>query len=239
MARKSKKKEGFRAWLVRVRKVALIWLSRLALACLAVAVLVVGVYRFVDPPLTYLTLTEKRRLGSISHSWVPMEEISPELARAVVAAEDANFCLHWGFDMAAIRDAASSGAERGASTLTQQVVKNVFLWPDRSWTRKTLEALITPIVELLWPKRRILEVYLNVAEFGEGVIGAEAAAEAFYRQRAEDVTLEQSAAMAAVLPNPKARSVTKPSDFLKKRALQIADGAKTIQSDGRSACFED
>jgi monofunctional biosynthetic peptidoglycan transglycosylase len=105
-----------------------------------------------------------------------VNDISDHLQRAAVAAEDANFCLHWGFDMAAIRDAIDAGAARGGSTISQQTVKNAFLWHGRSWLRKALEAAITPVMEAIWPKRRVLEVYLNVAEFDEGVFGAEAAA---------------------------------------------------------------
>ena len=114
---------------------------------------------------------EQRRLGTVAHDWVAMEDIAPAMARSAVAAEDADFCLHWGFDVAAIRAALDDGGARGGSTITQQVVKNVYLWQGRSWIRKALEALLTPLVEAVWSKRRILEVYLNVAEFGEGVFG--------------------------------------------------------------------
>ena len=102
------------------------------------------------------------------------------MGRSAVAAEDANFCLHWGFDMAAIREAVEEGGTRGASTISQQVVKNVFLWHGRSWVRKAMEAVMTPVVELVWTKRRILEVYLNVAEFDEGVFGVQAAAQHYF-----------------------------------------------------------
>ncbi|MDG2259514.1 MAG: monofunctional biosynthetic peptidoglycan transglycosylase [Paracoccaceae bacterium] len=215
------------------------WVWRILLAFLAVVFLAVLVFRFIDPPLTYLTLMEERRLGSISQDWVEFEDLASVMPRSVVAAEDANFCLHWGFDMGAIREAVASGAERGASTITQQVVKNVYLWPARRWDRKALEAIVTPIVELVWPKRRILEVYLNVAEFGEGVFGVEAAAKQYFGVKASALSAEQAALLSAVLPNPKARSVKNPTTFMANRARSIIDGAATIQADGRAFCFED
>jgi len=160
------------------------------------------------------------------------------MARSVVAAEDANFCQHWGFDMKAIRQALDEGAGRGASTISQQVVKNVFLWQGRSWPRKAMEAALTPLVEAVWTKRRILEVYLNVAEFDEGVFGVNAAAFRYFRTTPDRLTAEQAALLAAVLPDPKGRSAAKPSAFVSRRARQIADGARTIARDGRAACFE-
>jgi len=215
------------------------WVWRILLVLLAIVFVLVLIFRFVDPPMTYLAVTEERRLGSISQEWVPIEDIAPVMARSVVAAEDANFCLHWGFDMGAIRRAVEAGADRGASTISQQVVKNVYLWPARRWERKAIEALITPVVELVWPKRRIIEVYLNVAEFGEGVFGVEAAAKKYFGVKARDLNAEQAGLLAAVLPNPKARSVKSPTNFVAQRARSIIDGAATIKADGRAACFED
>jgi monofunctional biosynthetic peptidoglycan transglycosylase len=140
--------------------------------------------------------------------------------------------------MAAIREAISEGGNRGASTLTQQVAKNVFLWQGRSWLRKAMEAVLTPPVELIWSKRRILEVYLNVAEFGEGVFGVQAAAQHYFNVDARDLTAVQAARLAAVLPNPKERDPANPTSFLRKRAREIIAGAETIAADGRSACFD-
>lgn len=198
----------------------------------------VSAYVFIDPPTTLYMASENRRLDGIDHQWVDMSEIAPVMARSVVAAEDANFCLHWGFDMAAIRDALEDGTGRGASTISQQVVKNAYLWQGRNWPRKAMEAVITPVVEMVWSKRRILEVYLNVAEFGEGVFGVEAAAHIYFRVGPDQLTAMQAARLAAVLPSPKKRSAAKPSKFVAKRARAIADGAATIKADGRSACFE-
>lgn len=196
-------------------------------------------FSVVNPPTTQTMWGETRRLGDVDHDWAPMDRIAPVMARSVVAAEDANFCTHWGFDVEAIRAALEDGSTRGASTISQQVVKNVYLWQGRSWFRKALEAAITPAVEAIWSKRRILEVYLNVAEFGEGVFGAEAAARHYFGISAGDLSAVQAARLAAVLPSPKTRSASQPSARLRRRAAQIMDGAATIRADGRATCFED
>ncbi|MGQ3487896.1 monofunctional biosynthetic peptidoglycan transglycosylase [Roseovarius pacificus] len=219
------------------------WVRRWTIQfCLIVIVVVVGTvaaHRVLSPPQTFYMGQEARRLGGIDYQWVPLDEVAPVMARSVVAAEDANFCLHWGFDMAAIRTAIEDGGGRGASTLSQQTVKNVYLWHGRSWLRKALEAAITPVVEGLWTKRRIIEVYLNVAEFDEGIFGVEAAARHYFGVGPEDLSAMQAARLAAVLPDPKDRSASKPGEWLRKRAASIMDGAATIRRDGRSACFED
>jgi monofunctional biosynthetic peptidoglycan transglycosylase len=200
--------------------------------------LLVLIYSFVPPPTTFYMWSEGRRLGGVEQTWVGGDRIAPVMLRSVVAGEDANFCLHWGFDMAAIRLAVAEGGTRGASTLSQQVVKNVFLWHGRNWARKAMEALITPVVELVWTKRRILVVYLNVAEFDEGVFGVEAAARHYFGVAAADLTPRQAARLAAVLPDPKGRDAAKPSRFVRGRAAAIEDGAETIRVDGRASCFE-
>jgi monofunctional biosynthetic peptidoglycan transglycosylase len=164
--------------------------------------------------------------------------MAPVMARSAVAAEDANFCQHWGFDMIAIRKAIAAGSNRGASTISQQTVKNVYLWHGRTWLRKAMEALITPVMEAVWSKRRIVEVYLNIAEFDEGVFGVEAAAQHYFGVPASDLSANQAARLAAILPAPKKRSAAKPSDYVLKRARQVRDGAATIRNDGRAACFE-
>lgn len=210
------------------------------LGVLGLAVLLVGwvgLYRFVDPPGGLYMWQEYRRLGAIQHEWADMAAIAPVMARSVVAAEDANFCRHWGFDMGAIRIALAEGSGRGASTLSQQVVKNVFLWQGRTWLRKALEAVITPVMELLWPKRRILEVYLNIAEFGEGVFGVQAASQAYFGRTAGALSARQAAQLAAVLPAPQSRDAAAPTAAIRRRASAIVDGAATIERDDRSACF--
>src|SRR6056297_2144136 len=222
----------------RAAVAARLWLRRIVLGAAGLAVALVALFAVVNPPVTHTMWVQARAQGGIARDWVPMEEIAPAMARAAVAAEDANFCLHWGFDMAAIRAALDDGAVRGASTISQQVVKNVYLWQGRSWSRKALEAVLTPMVELVWSKRRILEVYLNVAEFDRGVFGVEAAARHYFGVSAADLTPTQAARLAAVLPDPKGRSASDPSRFVRSRAASIADGAATIAADGRAACFE-
>lgn len=218
------------AGFVLLRTTTVVILCVFALVCL---------FALVNPPTTHTIWSEGRRLGGVEQTWVPLEEVAPVMARAVVAAEDANYCLHWGFDVEAIRTAIEAGAARGASTISQQVVKNVFLWQDRSWLRKAMETAITPAVEAVWTKRRIIEVYLNVAEFGEGVFGVEAAAQHHFGVAAKDLSDVQAARLAAVLPAPKDRSASRPSEFVRNRAARILDGAATIRADGRAACFED
>ncbi|WP_114287068.1 monofunctional biosynthetic peptidoglycan transglycosylase [Candidatus Halocynthiibacter alkanivorans] len=205
----------------------------------ALLLLVILLYAVVNPPLTPYIFSESRRLGGVEREWAPLEEIAPEMLLSVVAAEDANFCEHWGFDMGAIRAAIDAGSNRGASTISQQVVKNLFLWQGRSWPRKALESLLTPVVELVWSKRRILELYLNVAEFDEGVFGVDAAAWRYFRVGPQDLSADQAARLAAVLPNPKGWSASATSAGMARRAVLIADGAATIRADGRAACLED
>lgn len=194
-------------------------------------------YAFINPPTTPYMFGEARRLGGVKREWVPMERIAPVMARSVVAAEDANFCLHWGVDVKAVRHALDRG-RGGGSTISQQVVKNVYLWHGRSWTRKAIEALWTPLTEAIWSKRRILELYLNVAEFDEGVFGVQAAALHYFGVSAADLSPTQAARLAAILPSPKNRSAANPSTFVRNRTAEIMRGAATIAADGRAACFE-
>lgn len=216
---------------------------KLVLQLLALAVVlllaVILVLRVVNPAVTPYMWSEHNRLGAIDRDWVALEDIAPVMARSAVAAEDANFCLHWGIDIDAVRAALADGRTRGASTISQQVVKNVFLWPDRSYVRKALEALITPAVEALWSKERILEVYLNVAEFDEGVFGIGPAAQATFGKPPADLTSSESALLAVVLPAPKSRDALSPTQAMLERATGIRAGAATIAADGRAACFQD
>jgi monofunctional biosynthetic peptidoglycan transglycosylase len=222
----------------RLWRAVLTWSARIAGGIAAVLAFLILLFSFVPPPINVYQLSEAWRLGGIKKDWVSWEEIAPVMGRSAVAAEDANFCNHWGFDMAAIREAIEEGSNRGASTISQQVVKNVFLWHGRSYLRKALEAVLTPVVELVWSKERILEVYLNVAEFDEGVFGVQAAARHHFGVDARDLTALQAARLAAVLPDPKGRSASEPSSFVRSRTRAIMAGAETIAVDGRSACFE-
>ena len=236
---KRKTKPGLKARIGKALRRPLRWALIGALALVALTLVLVVLWSFVNPPTTLTMFGEGRRLGGVDHEWVPLDEVAPVMARSVVAAEDANFCLHWGFDMSAIRDAIEDGGTRGASTISQQVVKNVFLWQGRSWVRKVIEAGLTPVVEAVWSKRRIIEVYLNVAEFDAGVFGVEAAARHYFGVGPEELSSQQAARLAAILPDPKGRSAARPSEFVRKRAASIADGAATIARDGRASCFED
>lgn len=219
-------------------RIAAKWAMRALGGVAAFYAVLILLFALAPPPINLYQAGEWWRLGAIQKDWVPIEDVAPVMARAAVAAEDANFCNHWGFDMAAIRLAIEEGRNRGASTISQQVVKNVFLWHGRSWLRKAMEALLTPVVELVWSKERVLEVYLNVAEFDEGVFGVQAAARHHFGVDARDLTDVQAARLAAVLPDPKGRSASQPSDFVRSRTRAILSGATTIAADGRSACFE-
>lgn len=201
-------------------------------AALAAFVLIV-LFAIFNPPTTLTIIQNARDYPIVAREWADLDEIAPVMARSVVAAEDANFCLHWGFDMAEIRRVIASGRQGGASTISQQTVKNVYLWQGRSWVRKAAEAVMTPMVEAIWTKRRILEVYLNVAEFGPGVFGVHAAARHHFGTTPDKLTARQAARLAAVLPAPKSRGTAAGS----RRSRGIADGAATIAVDGRDACF--
>ncbi len=214
------------------------WVLRWTFRLFCIVALIVVALRWINPPLNYYQIREWQRLGSLERDWAAMDEIAPQMARAAVAAEDANYCRHWGVDVDAVREVIKSGADRGASTITQQVAKNVFLWHGRSFLRKGLEAGFAVAIEAAWGKRRILEVYLNVAEFDEGVFGVGAAARHYFGVDAAGLSATQAARLAAILPSPKTRSASRPTDFVVRRARSIASGAETIKADGRAACFE-
>lgn len=221
-------------WLRRLRW----WAGRILGGLAAFYAVLIVLFSFIPPPINLYQLGESWRRDGITKDWVALDDIAPAMGRSAVAAEDANFCLHWGFDMAAIRAVVEEGGSGGASTISQQTVKNVFLWHGRSYLRKAMEAVLTPVVELVWTKRRILEVYLNVAEFDEAVFGVQAAAQHFFGVNARDLTNVQAARLAAVLPDPKGRNAGNPSAFVRKRTRTIMAGAETIAADGRAACFE-
>ncbi len=180
-------------------------------------------YRFVPVPYTPLMAIrsfEDKNL-TIKHEWIPLESISPHLQLAVVAAEDQNFLIHNGFDKKAIKKAIEhnkSGKNvRGASTISQQTAKNVFLWPQRSWLRKGLEVYFTFLIENLWSKERILEVYLNSIEMGNGIFGAQAASEYWFKKSASNLSKQNAAAIAAILPNPRKYKAHPPTSYISGR----------------------
>ncbi|SDX73297.1 monofunctional biosynthetic peptidoglycan transglycosylase [Albimonas donghaensis] len=209
----------------------------------AVAVAWVALYRVVPPPTTFLIESERLRLGGIRRDALDFDAL-PDLVRlAFPAAEDARFCTHHGLDAEAIRAAFEANAEgkrlRGGSTISQQVAKNAFLWPGRNWLRKGLETGFALLAETLWPKRRMLEIYLNVAEMGEGVFGLEAAAQTHFGVSAGRLSARQAALIAAALPNPKERDPARPSGAQARRAAQIVQGAETLRANGAGACVLD
>lgn len=205
------------------------WLRRIVVALLLVFVVLplalILLYRVVPPPVTPLMLIRLAEGQGLAHDWVPWDEISPQLRQAVVAAEDNLFCEHRGFDWRSLETAAKAYAagERagGGSTISMQTAKNLFLWPSRSIVRKGLEVPLTAALELLWPKRRILEVYLNIAELGPGIYGAEAAARHYFERPASELTATQAARLAAVLPNPLEWRPQPAGDYVARRADTI------------------
>ena len=219
----------------------LVWSLRLTLALPVLAFLWIALYRLANPPFTWLIARDAVAGRHIERSWKPLTAISPNLPRAVIAAEDARFCAHHGFDLAAIRQAAARNAAggklRGGSTISQQTAKNVFLWPGRSWLRKGLEAAFTVGIEALWGKRRIMEVYLNVVEQGRGVYGAEAGAQAAFGHSAAHLSAAEAARLAAVLPQPIKRSAAAPSRSTRRYAGRIDRRIATVRADALDACI--
>lgn len=208
----------------RVRRLATLALRAALAFMLAVALLIV-VYSFVPVPLTPLMVLRRIEGEGLRKQWVDYDQLSPNLRRAVIASEDARFCHHHGFDWGAIDEAwdgYEAGARlRGASTITQQTAKNLVLWPGGEWLRKVVEIYPTVLLELLWPKRRILQTYLNIIEWGPGIYGAEAAARIYFDRSARLLTAPEAALMAAVLPNPRRWSPAKPTDYIRSRAATI------------------
>ena len=219
-------------------KRVLVWLGWTLGLFLALNVVLVLVFRFVPVPTSGLMV--QRRVESWSgakpytshHRWVPLEDISPSLGAAVIAAEDQNFADHFGFDWQAIEKAIqhneTSRRKHGASTVSQQTAKNLFLWSSRSWVRKGFEAWFTLLIEVGWSKRRILEVYLNIVEFGDGVYGAEAASRTFFGKPARRLTPSESALLAAVLPNPRKFKANAPSDYIRGRQAWILNQMRQL-----------
>jgi len=217
-----------RSWPARLLR----WILAALAACVLVSVLLVLPLRWIDPPFSAFMVETQIEAWlkhdssySSTHHWVDLNRISPNLALAVISSEDQKFPDHWGFDVAAIEKAYQlnqhSHKVRGASTISQQVAKNLFLWSGRSYFRKGLEAYFTVLIEACWPKRRILEVYLNIAEFGYGTYGAEAAAQRFFHKAAARLTRSDAALLAAVLPSPEHFSAAAPSAYMQRRREQI------------------
>jgi len=204
-------------------------------------ILVTALYRFVPPPITYLMVERIVEGRGFDRRWRPLSEISPVLVQAAIAAEDARFCEHRGFDFDAMEKAMvhnkrRPGAVRGGSTISQQTAKNIFLWPDRSYVRKGLEAYFTVLIETLWGKRRIMEVYLNSIEWGPGVYGAEAAAQRNFKVAADRLSPAQAARLAAILPSPLKWRAAAPGPYVKRRSGKIRAAAGTVRRGDLAAC---
>ena len=210
----------------------LYWLLALPFLFAAATVLQVAVLRFVDPPLSAFMAARQVEAWAegdvsfrVAYDWRDLDEISPHLPLAMVAAEDQNFANHHGFDFKAIEKARINNAKgrkvRGGSTISQQVAKNLFLWQGGGYFRKGVEAWYTLLIELMWPKTRILEVYANIAEFGDGIYGAQAASRSYWKKDASKLSPAESARMAAVLPSPRRYSVANPGPYVKGRTNKI------------------
>ncbi|MEZ5775659.1 MAG: monofunctional biosynthetic peptidoglycan transglycosylase [Hyphomicrobiaceae bacterium] len=196
--------------------------ARIAGGLAAILLVLIVLYRFVDPPVSTLMLGEAVLGREVRQTWVPIEEISPNLVKAVIMSEDDQFCAHWGIDWQAMQAAwRAKRGFRGASTISMQVTKNLFLWPGRSYVRKVLELPITLVANLVWPKRRTLELYLNVAEWGPGIYGAEEAARFHFGTSASRLSAYQAALLAAALPNPILRKAGRPSPAVRSRAAKV------------------
>nr|WP_314431096.1 monofunctional biosynthetic peptidoglycan transglycosylase [uncultured Brevundimonas sp.] len=207
----------------------------------------VVLHRFVPPLFTILMVKQAVAGHGMDYRWRSLDHISPRLVEAVIAAEDARFCQHHGFDVEAIQKAmeANERAEqrgsdkrRGASTISQQTAKNVFLWPGRDWVRKGLEVGYTGLIELVWGKRRIMEMYLNVAEWAPGVYGAEAASQHWFHKSAENLTAREAARLAAILPSPRRYKAASPGPYVRRRASRIQAAMGTVREAGLDRCVD-
>ena len=198
-------------------------------------------YRFVPPPITILMLERMAEGQAVDRRWVPLTEVAPAMVRAVIAAEDSRFCRHHGFDFGAMRqalkhDEARPARLRGGSTISQQTAKNVFLWPERSWIRKGLEAGFTVLIEAIWGKRRIIEVYLNTVEMGPGVFGVEAASTRYFGAPAARLSPAQASRLAAILPSPLKWRAVAPGPYVRRRTGRIEARSATVARDDLAAC---
>lgn len=215
-------------------------LLKIVLSFLAISIVWVLVYKFIPVPFTITMIANSiENLGTENpviweKDWKSLDNISPQYIKAVIASEDQKFFIHYGFDMQAIEKAIESNSKnsrkiRGGSTISQQTAKNVFLWQGRSYVRKGLEAYFTLLIELLWSKERIMEVYLNIAEMGNGIYGVEAASQKYFKQSAKDVSKSEAALIAAILPSPKKYSAKNPSSYIRKRQQWITRQMNNVQ----------
>ncbi len=216
------------------------WIVKLVVAFFLLSILWVLAYRFVNPPITLTMLGDKLAGRGATRDWMPISQIDRDMVRAAIAAEDSKFCSHHGFDIEAIEDAmkrnASGGRIRGGSTISQQTAKTTFLWNGGGYARKGVEAWFTFLIEHLWGKRRIMEVYLNNAETGLGTYGANAGSERYYGHDASAMSATEAARIAAVLPLPKKRGAVAPKGFTLRYGNTIAARIGVVARDGLDAC---
>jgi monofunctional biosynthetic peptidoglycan transglycosylase len=217
-------------------------LLRLLIGFVVISLLWVLLYRFVPPPFTFTMMGDVLAGRSVEKDWMPLSRIDPDMARAAIAAEDSKFCSHNGFDVdaiaaAAIRNAAGRGVIRGGSTISQQTAKNAFLWQGGGYVRKGLEAWFTLLIETLWDKRRILEVYLNIAETGIGTYGANAGSQRYFRHDASRLSGVEAARIAAVLPLPKRRAGAAPTGYTRRYGNSIVRRAGVVRREGLDRCL--
>lgn len=212
----------------------------LLLCAVFLAIHAMGLGHAVIPVQGSLNMVMRPSGTVLRQDWVPIEQISPHLVRAVIAAEDSRFCSHDGIDFDAIQDAMSDnqagGRRRGGSTLTQQTAKNVFLWNGGGYARKAIEAWFALYIDTIWSKHRIMEVYLNIAEWGDGIFGAEAAAQARFNKSANDLTQQEAALLAAVLPSPNKWRVDPPGSYVRSRAATLRQRAVIVANEGLDGC---
>lgn len=223
-----------RSWPARITR----WAFAAILGFVAVSLVQVVIYRFVPIPITFTMLFDQ---NGITKDWTPLSRIDRNMARAAIAGEDSKFCMHHGFDAEAIENAmernARGGRIRGGSTISQQTAKNVFLWQGGGYVRKGLEAWYTVLIEAIWGKRRIMEVYLNVAETGIGTYGVEAGTIRYFNHSADRLTPMEAGRLAAVLPLPKKRAAIAPTGFTRRHGNAIARRVGIVRRDGLDACL--
>ena len=197
-------------------------------------------YRWIDPPTTSLMIRDHFNDVKVYREWVGLNEMSRHIPRAVIAAEDSRFCEHNGFDIEAIEKAMERNKQgkklRGGSTISQQTAKNAFLWSGRTWIRKGLEAWFTVLIEFIWGKPRIMEVYLNIAEYGRGVYGVQAASIHYFNKPASKLSRVEAARLAAILPQPIKRDAASPGRYTKRYANRIAGRTRVVANEGLDAC---
>ncbi|CAA9547612.1 MAG: Monofunctional biosynthetic peptidoglycan transglycosylase [uncultured Sphingosinicella sp.] len=219
------------------------WVFRAFFLFIVISLLWVLLYRFVPPPITFTMMGDALSGRGVTKDWMSLDQIDRDMARAAIAAEDSKFCSHWGFDQDAIaaamrRNAEGRGVMRGGSTISQQTAKNAFLWQGGGYFRKGLEAWFTLLIENLWSKQRIMEVYLNIAETGLGTYGANAGAQRYFKKDASNLTRQEAARIAAVLPLPKEREAIAPSGFTRRYGNSISKRIGVVTRDGLDACLQ-